>query len=554
MHDNHASAIMVDSTRAISLYGNRIENNQLTPPPGWLCTVCLDWFQRARVAQTVVDHGPAAVLGWNVVGFWAWLGNTGARLQFDTTTVLGGGAIEAYGLGRGSNDTVGLRGVRAGAASGYRTGGIWLGALGHVEVRSIEVDSVDANETGLYGYWLGTFDIRDSRFTHVGGAVYAQADTATVPDPREGVFSGNFIECDTARSAVQYVVNVRAAPITIAGNTLQGSCNLGIVGSNSTAGAPQRAATLSDNVVLLPAIEGVTGGSALSLQGSYRNAVIARNTSRGIILLTNFGGAFDSVRVDSNTVQGTFRGGISLGGIGALTARGNVIDSIVSTSVPNRIAFDAGLTAGTNGRFVGNRVSRAPVAMSLSVPAGTDTTYLDSNVVVDSRLGVSKSANNIVGRWNYIARNDTGMRGAGYVRMDSSVFQQSVRIGARNTGGVVTWDLAYNFWGEARGPRCASGCDTASTGDSIIGLATFTPFLTAAPITVPTGVPPALARLARAPSAMALFGGARAGATRAVMPARRVPAASRTFVAPPPSAEMRSPLERQKPVVPEVIW
>jgi hypothetical protein len=115
---------------------------------------------------------------------------------------------------------------------------------------------------------------------------------------------------------------------------------------------------------------------------------------------------------------------------------------------------------------------------------------IDTNVVVDDSLTAIKIENNtpVVGRGNFLARNGEGLYAFGTITIDSSVIQQSVRVGARYSGGVVT--LANNYWGDSTGPRCDTGC-VGALGDSLVGAGSlnYVPFLTSAPST-PTGAPP----------------------------------------------------------------
>ena len=70
-------------------------------------------------------------------------------------------------------------------------------------------------------------------------------------------------------------------------------------------------------------------------------------------------------------------------------------------------------------------------------------------------------------------------------------------VGVSQLAGTAS--LANNWWGHTDGPSCASGC-AAIAGDSVLGVVTFVPFLTAAPAT-PVGAPPVVPLTA--PGAMA---------------------------------------------------
>ena len=536
VHDNAASAIAVDTARIILLRWSLIENNHLSLPPTYLSkAVRLGGFRRVRITQSVVDLGAAAAAldGAYLQGVAANLGPLGrARIQVDSSTFLGGRALTVFGTSRLLHDTLSMFGLQAAPAMTSRTRGVYAQNVGFVEAKGIQVDSSSWVGTGLYANYIGGFDVQNSRFTHTGGAVGLYADTlyvgAAPTNPGPGVFSSNTVECDSAVSAVQYVVSLSfVAPVTVTNNVLQGHCYLGIVATNSALGAPVGSATMTDNFVSSSSSGPpfVTGGTMLSLQGRYLNALVARNTTAPGVLLISQGSAasIDSTRIENNIIHGNWRGGIFLTGTQrATTLRGNVVDSVPTNANYAAIYMGFG-AAGTTTGVVGNRISRA-LKDGILLPV-TDTTLLDSNVVVDSRTGVVFTNSKVVGHWNFIARDSVGLSGAAnsFVQMASSVIKQSIKgWGARNTG-TIPWDLTNNFWGDPLGPRCLSLCNLASAGDSIIGSVTalsYTQFLTSAPGNVPTGAPPAL----RVAPPLASRVGApfvSAGATRAVSPTGR---------------------------------
>lgn len=575
IHDNGASAIAVDTARVILLRWSRIEDNHLVlPATNPAKAVRLAGFHRVRVTQSIVDFGAAAPAsdGVYLQGISATLGPLGgARVQVDSSTFLGGRAVAVFGVSRVLHDTLSMFGLQAAPALTSRTRGVYAVNVGFLEAKGIEVDSSSWAGTGLYAYYIGGFDVRDSRFTHTGGAVGITADTLYVgsspTNPGPGVFTGNTVECDSAVSWVGYVVNLsNVAPATVTNNVLRGRCIIGIVAANSAAGAPQGSAVMTDNVVgSVSSSNGppfVAGGTMLSLQGAYKNALVARNTTTpGVILITDNSSltGMDSLRIDSNTVRGNYRGGLVLyGKLRATTLRGNVVDSVPTTASLLGSGYGIYLgatTAGTTTRLIGNRVSRA-LKDGIYLPS-PDTTLLDSNVVVDSRTAVVFTSSKVVGRWNFFARDSVGLSGAtgSFVRISSSVIMQSIKGWGANNTGATPWEIQDNYWGAPLGPRCLSGCNPLSTGDSILGQATalsFTQFLASAPGNVPTGAPPAL----RAPVLAASRVGApflSAGATSTVTPAAR---AGRSRPRPLGRALSSTPVPDPLllPRLPEVIW
>jgi hypothetical protein len=549
VHDNAASGVWVDSARTVAMYGSLFRDNHLAGAGDTVATTVFDRFHRLWVSQTVIDNGAAAALGGYLRGIFVHFGPTGgAHAEVDSSTVLGGYAVYGLGVSRTLNDTVGMVGLRAAPAAPSRTFGADLENLGRVQVSGAVLDSADySTVSALAAFYLGSFDVRNSQFTHVGTAVSAEASDTTGANPGPGVFTGNLVSCDTTAQSFGYTVVVSAAPVTVTGNTLQGQCFLGIVAANIGNGAPQLAATVTDNRTGT-----ASGATSLSLQGAYLHAVVARNVSNpGAILVAGGTSSLenDSARVDSNAVHGTSTGGLRFNGpMHALTLRGNLVDSVPATaSGLGGISLSSLVLAGTPVRLYGNKVSRVLRGPALSTAA--DTVYADSTVIVDSRLGISATGN-LVGRWNFIARNDTSIYGAGFVRMDSSVIDQSV-AGVRNTG-AKTWQLVNNFWGDVLGPRCASGCNPASLGDSLIGPASFTPFRASAPSSTPVGVAPFRAALSATSGAVAGQAAGGAGATRAVNPSHASIKRAGTAVIPiAPRLPSRPPTI---PQAPEVIW
>lgn len=137
----------------------------------------------------------------------------------------------------------------------------------------------------------------------------------------------------------------------------------------------------------------------------------------------------------------------------------------------------------------------------------TLTTAVDSNVVADiDSSGVyfaySGYYNRIAITHNLLsaARRD-GVRILGYgtaVATGNNI-SSNLPFGVNVLADIGAINGTGNWWGDALGPRCSSGCNPASAGDSVpSGFVNFTGFLTAPSDTVPPLPVPAPRVLARA--------------------------------------------------------
>ncbi|MFN2570694.1 MAG: right-handed parallel beta-helix repeat-containing protein [Gemmatimonadales bacterium] len=135
------------------------------------------------------------------------------------------------------------------------------------------------------------------------------------------------------------------------------------------------------------------------------------------------------------------------------------------------------VSVGT-GVIYGNRLERNAVR-GIIVRSGSGPMTIDSNVVADdSGFAALQLHQPATVRWNLFARNFNGIFvddfGASSVIRHNN-FEGSVFDGLRNLSATAVV-ADSNYWGDALGPRCATGCDTTSTGDNISGPATYLPF------------------------------------------------------------------------------
>ena len=184
----------------------------------------------------------------------------------------------------------------------------------------------------------------------------------------------------------------------------------------------------------------------------------------------------------------------------------------------------------TNSEFSHNGIR------SLYVDSGNTSVVIDTNQFVDNRgvglyLG-SSAATVVTGTHNSFLRNGTGILDSASL---GSIFQSNNFVGngfGVSNGGGTAIDVTNSWWNDVLGPRCTSGCDVESTGDSVSTNVTFNPFVTA--------------QVSPAPPSPAAIIGARLSAP--MMPLRRAMAASwhsaREFV-PRPAGAVAKPQEPQ---------
>jgi hypothetical protein len=140
----------------------------------------------------------------------------------------------------------------------------------------------------------------------------------------------------------------------------------------------------------------------------------------------------------------------------------------------------------------GNRIVGGYVGIDLEVTDSTGPATIDSNAVSGtSSAGVylyyvlgsvtgrknNLSNNLLYGLWSYY--------GQGTRNFTLGRFVGNGRYGVYDYGTTGTFGAQSNWWGDQKGPRCASGCDATSLGDSVAGTVDFTSLLLSDPGDVP---------------------------------------------------------------------
>jgi hypothetical protein len=467
----------VDQFRTASLVGSRFVSNGSGGATLYVPTV--------RVAQSLFEEqGLTTSLRWSSSG-------TGS-LTVDTTVFRGSGiGVYAYGYYAGRVTVRGSALERGPAGYGGRL--LYAYLPGWVQVLDSRVDST------AYGYYAvdvttDTLDVLNTQMHFVSGGVQASRLYYGGPSLLATV-TGTTIGCRTGNSGNYTGLQLTDADAVVTGNTVSGCWT----GMNLNSGTP-RSATITGNTVT--DLDSLNGNAGILLQGAWNQPVVSHNTvargrmSAGGIYLYAYGygyGDIDLARVDSNTIQDGRGNGIQLNSsVRDASVRGNTIERmrpIPFASDNAGINVLSGSGPGTV-RIVDNRL-RLNRTFGMYLNTGAPI-RLDTNVVVDDSLFAVKieAGTTVVGRGNFLARNGDGIYAYGTITIDSSVIQQSTRVGAQYSGGTVT--LIDNYWGHISGPRCDTGC-VGALGDSIAGAASiaFGPFLPSAP-TTPIGAPPAL--------------------------------------------------------------
>lgn len=201
--------------------------------------------------------------------------------------------------------------------------------------------------------------------------------------------------------------------------------------------------------------------------GQVSQTVVQGSAGIGI-----FARGADSVRLAGNTVQGVQLGLGSAAGLGVAKVRGR------STVVGNRVSSNL-----VPGVMLGDTVALA---------------VLDTNLIADNAAGGillrSDLAGRVSGRLNSIRRNLYGILDSSSTDTVSFQFNniEANAFGIRNAS-LDTLDAANNWWGDAKGPRCAVGCDPTSVGDSVSAAVAFAPPAADTISNAPAGAPPSVA-------------------------------------------------------------
>ncbi|HWP37571.1 MAG TPA: right-handed parallel beta-helix repeat-containing protein [Gemmatimonadales bacterium] len=215
-------------------------------------------------------------------------------------------------------------------------------------------------------------------------------------------------------------------------------------------------------------------------------------------------GAMSRVYVDSNTVTGSIQAGIyAYSSIDTLAIRDNVIQNHAGGTCcvyyTGAIVLDGSAGNDVRAHVLRNRITRATNGIVLLRDFGdTVTVQVDSNTVrnVDSmgvwvlwysRANIRKNALDSAAMDGVRLEQYSGVAPA---LVNFNNLTRNVQHGVRNAGAAGVIDATNNWWGDAGGPRCASGATGCTgAGDSVSASVTFSPFLAAPQGDVPAPAP-----------------------------------------------------------------
>ncbi len=353
---------------------------------------------------------------------------------------------------------------------------------------------------------------------------------------------------DVLRNQVQCItqfegdvgVDVGATDAVVADNVIAG-CFYGVYLSQY--GASTKDDSILRNTITLP---GISGGGGVYAEGTTRtrisNNVITGDSSaylsNGLIFVQGYYyyGYRATTLIDSNTISLSKSDGISVEYVDTAVVAANSIQDVQQDGI--RLMYGLKYFAAAQG----NTIRRAAGSGVLVYDYSGDTTTMqvDSNTISGSGTGIDfEYGNGLLTRNTITGSLNQGIYLSPYINFGGGIALNNISGNAFGLRDNSEGSYAINnWWGDDRGPRCASDCDPATLGDSVSNSWAVFPWLLAPNASSPPPAPRALATTAaRAPRVVAsralpapeaAMPPARTAAP--VRPARRQPAA---FVAAP---------------------
>ena len=373
-----------------------------------------------------------------------------------------------------------------------------------------------------------TATVADNVLLDAGGSRAIWADGAA-SDTAEQVIEvlRNSVTCSAAGALSSAGVEVADAHLTVAGNHVS-NCMAGVLTVINT--GPARRDSIVGNVVDVPAgaVTGIAAAGTVEavMDGNTITGSTTGQQTYGVIEMLGTCGTYDpmqcgpapSASITGNAVNGGTTLGIHAEGVDSLVIAGNTVRNINAASGgygaygEDRGGISVMGYLARFARIVGNVVRGIGGNGIVVNHFDTTTVQVDSNVVADvdssgvylgyyfSGAGVAITRNLLTG-----ARRD-GIRVAAYgpVAVTGNNIEGNLPWGLKVTADRSSIDALNNWWGDANGPRCFSGCDLSVDGDTVDqGGANFSPFLTAPNDAAPPlpAAAPAFRSLAAAPQA-----------------------------------------------------
>ena len=445
----------------------------------------------------LIDVDTALVRGNNMVD------NSGAAVYVQYFAANGVATVDSnsfrgrdWGVRAFGPDTVtGRLVVRGNSFGGFAPRQIGMGPLRTMIVENNTLDSAFGD--GIVVGPGDTITVRNDTLTNLFGTGIRASGGAVA------LFENNSITCADENNdfGIQYhggggsILNNTVSKCLFGGFSHNGLASLGVsfdlvIRGNSFA----RAGALNAPVL----------GYQMQ-NGLYRAEVVGNTVTGvagvfgGIALLGGSAGPILAARVDSNTVQSGGGFGLKLRNIDTLLVDSNTITGFDSVGV------GASTRAGiflqdifVSAKVVRNRIT-GNVVPGIRVQGTATGVLIDTNLIADNTGSGIVLLSPASGTLNTIRRNvpygiDASSGAFGSVFQSNNI--EGNQFGVRNTG-FSALDFTNGWWGDTLGPRCVTGCDATSVGDSVSANVTFLPFAVDTIVGAPVGAP--LALVAAAP-------------------------------------------------------
>ena len=457
---------------------------------------------RTEISNTTVLNAPCGGIGVRQTSGTVWVsGNTVDRaggfgivsaapvIAFDHNTVTriisGSSESQAAGMIVFNDNDGGIRVQSVTSvgdvirSSGDRGFAVW-GA------RSATIDSLTVDTTGLddtytsagVEFWGGHLTLTHSRISNIqayGAGVLTWTDTtASVLESRHNVIwniQGPGLYASEYSPGMGCAPPVRgSAPVArgaMGGCSGRGPDSLISVGDTilHTGGSGIEAQGGQGLLVDFAVIDSVGGDGVLGYHMTstwVQNSLIRMAGNSGV---RQYYG--DSLSVSHSVIVGAYEGVTASHFLGSARIYGNRVDSSAYAGVDVQTS-SSGVVVSVDSNHV---ASNAAVGVALTCDYCLDTATVTHNHIIGNALGVQTS----------------GFMGGFLTQLRHNTIEGNPTGGVANPGWSADTLRAIvadsNYWGDPRGPLCtggASGCDTTSTGDSVLTLGVnFIPWLTA---------------------------------------------------------------------------
>jgi hypothetical protein len=275
--------------------------------------------------------------------------------------------------------------------------------------------------------------------------------------PQDSAFIvNNTITCDAAGASGASGIYGYGSSYRVVGNTVAG-CSAGLYLSSTTGGS----AVVRDNVVSQPP---QTGNFAITVPAPLRSEIVGNTVlgggNAGAIYVNGFYySPVPYARVDSNTIRGGRVRAIWFEYTDTLVARGNLIDTVRTTTSYSNGAIGIGIVGATYGsaRIVENRIRHVQGDGLYLDHLGSALLVVDSNAISTSDTTairmvtglMSMTGNNITGNARYGLWN---LAFGSTQEVHGNAFQGNGLYAVKAEDGAIV-NVNSNWWGAPAGPN-----------------------------------------------------------------------------------------------------